>query len=125
MATLNIDVAEVGQAQVVTLTGEGSAANAMSLEMAVTRLCAVRPRAVVLDLSRLAYIASLCMGCLVALRRSITSHGGTVRIAGASDEVATAMRRAKLDLILPMDQTIAESLAAAGTSQGAAGGMYS
>ena len=112
MVTLNLDIVQTEQAVLVTFNGDGSAANAQVMEMAVTRLCALRPRTIVLDFANLKYIASLCMGCLVALRRSVTAHGGTVRIAAATDDVALALRRAKLDLIFPLDATVAESLAA-------------
>ncbi len=111
MSTLNVEIAEADGAVVVRVVGEGSAANARALETSVTRLCAMRPRLVVLDLSQLSFIASLCMGCFVALRRGITAHGGTVRIAGATPEVALALRRAKLDVILPLDVDVASSVA--------------
>ena len=113
MGTLQVDVTQDNGASIVRLRGDGGAGRAATLDAAVTRVCATRPRLVVLDLTELAYIASLCMGSLVALRRAIGSHGGSVRIAGASGDVALALRRAKLDAIMPMHESVAECVSAA------------
>jgi anti-anti-sigma factor len=112
MSELQVSLAVVGEVTVVALVGEGAAGNVRQLETAITRLSAVRPRTVVLDLTRLSFVASLCMGCFVALHRSIATHGGMVRIAGVNEEVATALRRAKLNAIFPMDATVCDAVAA-------------
>ncbi|MGB7159693.1 MAG: STAS domain-containing protein [Tepidisphaeraceae bacterium] len=111
MPALDVQAAQTDDAVIVALKSDAGAANADALDAAVLRLSAMRPRLVVLDLSQTTLIASLCIGSLVALRRGIVAHGGTVRIAGASPLIDLTLRRAKLDLIFPMHATVAESLA--------------
>jgi len=120
MSTLDFEIGPVEgtNTTVLKLVGDGAAANVSTLEKAVTRVCAMRPHAVVLDLSGLTFIASLCMGCFVALRRSIAAHGGTVRLAAPNEQVATALSRAKLDAFIPTDATIESSFAAIADSTG-------
>lgn len=106
---------------VVRLEGSASMHQVQVLEREMNRLAAGRPKLIILDLTRLEFIASLAMGQIVALNRTIKRFGGRVLIAGASDSVAKSFRHARLDTLMPMFATRDEAIAGATTSPPPAG----
>jgi anti-sigma B factor antagonist len=112
MSGLQVEIdARPDGAVVVSLIGSADIAGAEALDRQLTPLCARHPKHVVFDLRRLEFISSLCMGALVSFGRGCHGWGGAVFLTGARDPVATALRRARLDRVLPMRESVEAALA--------------
>jgi anti-sigma B factor antagonist len=96
---LEIAVAEPGGDGVLVawIQGDAGVANTDKLEREFTRIVARHPKLLVLDLSAMSFISSLGMSYLVHLNRGVKSHGGDVRVTGATPLILTALKRCKLD----------------------------
>jgi anti-anti-sigma factor len=94
--TVTVD-GTTGEALVARIQGEAGVANSPTLERELTRIIARHPKLLVLDVSGMTFISSLAMSYLVHLNRGVKSHGGAVRVAGASPTIITALKRCKLD----------------------------
>lgn len=82
---------------VITVGGEIDAHSAGGLrEHLLIALCHLSPR-LVLDLSRLTFIDSSGLAALVVTWKLAEAAGGTLRLAGASDQVARKLRTTGLD----------------------------
>ncbi|HEX4796743.1 MAG TPA: STAS domain-containing protein [Humisphaera sp.] len=111
METLEIEVINHTGAIVVCLRAE-MGLKMDATEIAFNRVAAQRPPLVVVDLAGLAFISSLGMGLLVALRGG-TRHHSLVRLACASGLVLDALRRAKLTELFELFDSVDLALAAA------------
>jgi anti-anti-sigma factor len=96
---------------VVELIGPADLAGAEMLQRQMTLLSARRPGRVVFDLSQMTFIASMCMGTLVAFRRGCDKWNGTMVLAGVTEPVATALKRARLDQVFTMLPSLEAALA--------------
>jgi anti-anti-sigma factor len=100
-----------GEIVVVELIGSADLAGGEMLQRRLMRLAARHPRRVVFDLSRLTFIASMCMGSLTAFRRGCDKWGGTMALAATTEPVATALKRARLDTVFVMVPTLEAAMA--------------
>ena len=117
MAQLEVDTHDVPStdpakpaAVVVTAAGEA----VVDLEPLVSLLQTVgarRPPAVVIDLSRLTFMSSLAMGVILAFRRNVLAHGGKVRVACVQPLVLDSFRRARLDKVFDLVESLDLALA--------------
>ncbi len=113
MAELGIQIEQRDDAVVVKLTGEASLGNVDVMEREFMKVNALQPQKVVLDLSGLAFIASLGMGTLVSLEKNVKARrGGKVCAAGLNAEVHKAFTRARLDQIIDLYDSVGDALAA-------------
>jgi anti-anti-sigma factor len=105
---IQIDVQPDGT--IVRLKGSAAINAGKDLEITLTRLCAARPNLVVVDLSELSMMASLVMGQLVALQRSLARGGGKMRLTGVSPKVMGSLEHARLEKIFEFFPTVADAL---------------
>jgi anti-sigma B factor antagonist len=97
---------------VISVVGTAGAKTAGLLDQELSRLGSLRKPLVVLDLSELTFIATLGIGALLSFQRAAARHGGTVRLAALQSEIATVLRRSRLDDVLELHDSIAGALAA-------------
>jgi anti-anti-sigma factor len=111
MEPLKVELVNVPAGTILRLSGE-LGLRMDNVEIAFNRLAAQRPPIAVIDLTKLAFISSLGMGLLVRLRQGLAPHRGVVRIAGASQQVADSLRRARLLDLFQLYATADDALAA-------------
>jgi anti-anti-sigma factor len=73
---------EEADAVVVALRGEIGVDQVSDLFLGLTRVAALKPKRVIFDLTDLTYIASLGLGTIIQLRRSVLRAGGVVILRG-------------------------------------------
>jgi anti-sigma B factor antagonist len=78
---------------------------------AVTALVAAGDKKVLLDLSKVTYVDSATIGCLMDLYRQITAAGGSLKLAGVQKRVETMLTMTGAHNFLEMhaDETVAVS----------------
>ena len=103
-----IDVRPAGT--VVRLKGHAAVNSGKMLELTLTRLCATRPNLVVMDLSELQMVASLVIGQLVSLKKSLSRHGGKLRLAAVPPLVMTSLTHTRMDSVFECFPTVDEAL---------------
>ncbi len=67
-----------------------------------------------IDMSGVPYMDSAGLGALVHIYGQTKAQGGAVRLAGASERVATLLTMTSMDTLMPMDADVDASLAALG-----------
>lgn len=117
MAPLEVTVKDVPASStvpaattVVAVRGEA----VVDLEPLVSTLQSVsakRPASVVLDLKELSFISSLAMGVMLAFRRGVLANGGKLKVAGMQKLVLDAFKRARLDKVFDIAETVEAALA--------------
>ena len=112
MPTLHIDVAPAPAAPVViTLKGEA----VVDLDPLVAMLQAVgaqNPACAIIHVKDLSFISSLAMGVMLAFRRTVVAAGGKVKVAEMQPQVFDSFRRARLDRVFEIVDTLEEALGA-------------
>ncbi|MDP9172912.1 MAG: STAS domain-containing protein [Planctomycetota bacterium] len=108
---IEIDARPAGT--VVRLKGCAGIHEGPVLERALTRICAGKPCLLILDMSQLTMIASLALGQMVAVKKTMERTGGKIRLAAVSPPVMGTLRHARLDSIFPCFATVEEALIAA------------
>lgn len=94
---------------VVAVKGEA----VVDLEPLVSALQTVgsrKPQNVAIDLSQLSFMSSLAMGVILAFRRNILAHGGKVRVAAVQPLVLDSFRRARLDKVFDLSESLEAAL---------------
>jgi anti-anti-sigma factor len=89
-------------AMVIHLDGSAGITSADELERAARRIKIQRPRRLIVDLTNLSFIASLGLGVLVALSAAVRAEGGTMQLVAPRPYIADAIKRCRLDRLLPM-----------------------
>lgn len=108
---------------VIKMTGAATVDAGPKLQMKLTFAVASHPRNVVLDMSELEILTSLCIGELVSFRKATLAgrpgeHDGDghppglVAIAGASELINKSLRFTRLDQLFPLYPDVASALAA-------------
>jgi anti-anti-sigma factor len=82
---------------VIRLEGSAGIEGQPQLDRAVMKAMAGKPTQVVVDVRDLEFLASLALGSLVTLSKSVRSSGGTVRIGGLRPAVQEVFRRSRLE----------------------------
>jgi anti-anti-sigma factor len=108
--SLQIAVENLPGAVVVKIIGDVGVGDSGPMETGLMRVSAGHPQLVILDMSGVGFISSLGMGSLVSFRQGIVGRGGKVLIAEATTNVSTAIKRARLDSLLPMFDSVTVAL---------------
>ncbi len=117
MNSIKVDITQLPAGLVATLVGDGGITNVGPLELAFTRILAMKPALVVLDMAQFNFISSLGMGSFVALRRGVVMNGGTVKMAAVHPLVLDALKRARLDLLFEFYPTVEAAMGTAAPVQ--------
>ena len=98
---------------VLTLSGPLTlGTNLKTLDGTIQTLLGTGARRLVFDLSASPYADSAGLGTLIHTSGLVAARGGTLRLAGVSDRIASMLRMTHTDSLLPMDTDAAASLAA-------------
>ncbi len=92
------------------LAGDADNCHADNIRRAFSPILRRRVLRIVLDLSELAFIASMALGELIKLRRDLQTYGGQLHLAGASPDVEDVFRKTRLAELFPMFTTADEAL---------------
>ncbi|MGW0249682.1 STAS domain-containing protein [Nocardia goodfellowii] len=104
-------VAVHGSATVLTVAGEVDLATAPALETAIEGVLADQPRALIIDLTGVSFLASAGMAALVAAHQRA---GAATTIAVVADGPATSrqLKMTSLDQVFSLYSTLDDALAA-------------
>ena len=110
MSPLHVECHSVNGSLVIYLNGDADLAGCQILEAELTRCSAQHPKLAVFDLTKLSFLSSLAMGCLIAFRRGVAERGGKVHVASPQPQVLEALVRARLRDLLPIYPNLQEAL---------------
>lgn len=82
---------------VIRLQGSAGIEGQPHLERAVNKAMAGKPKQVVVDARDLEFLASLALGSLVTLSKSVRTAGGSVQVGGLRPAVQEVFRRSRLE----------------------------
>ena len=115
MSDFQINTESRDQAVIAHLRGDAGNQHADDIRDAFTPILKQRVLRVVLDLSELAFIASMALGELITFRRDLQTYGGQLRLAGANPAIADVFRKTRLVELFPMfpdpDHALADNAA--------------
>lgn len=95
-----VEIQQNKDAVVVTLNGDFGQPEADILGLKLPPLAEQKPRVVVFDLSGVTLMASVALGTILSLNRTIRQNGGKVRLAAPGRNVLGALRFTRIDDIL-------------------------
>ncbi len=95
-----VEIQQNNDTVVVTLGGDFGQPEADILDQKLPPLAEQKPRLVVFDLSGVTLMASVALGAILAVNRSIRKYGGKVRLAAPGRNVLGALRFTRIDDIL-------------------------
>lgn len=110
MGKLDVCAVEAPQGTVVKIAGEVTVEEVDELERRLQALTALKTPIFVLDLSGLAFAASLAISCLLRFRNQIMSAGGRVALAEIQPMVHQSFRHAQLHRVFSIYDTVDEAL---------------
>ncbi|MBM7786554.1 STAS domain-containing protein [Tenggerimyces flavus] len=106
-----VSVDRIGSAVVVTPHGEIDAATTPALRDVLLAVLADRPTALVIDLSRVSFLDSVCLGALVGAAGRAALADCTFALANPTPIAARLLAITALDRALTVAPTITEALA--------------
>jgi len=99
--------------EVLTLSGSLTLGrDAQHFEWTVEDLIKSQHNRIIVDLAAVSFVDSAGIGILVGCHAKATNSGGQIRLAGLSERVLTVLRITKVDSIVLMDATVADSVRA-------------
>jgi anti-sigma B factor antagonist len=108
---LNFRATQQPQGTVVKIGGEVTVEEADDLERDLQLLASSQGSAAyVIDLSGLAFAASLAIGCLLRFRSAVIAAGGRVALADVQPMVNDSLHRAHLHRVFHIYPTVNEAL---------------
>lgn len=111
MEPLVIESATTAGATVVSLVGMADMTQAAALEEHMAKLTIERPRRLIVDLTRLTFLASVSIASLMRYHHACREWNGSIILAGASDDVFGTLRRARLNKVFTVLPTVAAAIA--------------
>ena len=112
MGRLTISTEEAPGAIIIKLAGEANVEEVDELERQLERLATVRVPLFVMDLSGLAFAASLAMSTLLRFRSQLKSEGRALALADLRPMVCHAFKHAQLHRVFTISPTVEEALSA-------------
>lgn len=106
----NIIVSQSGPAVVVALSGTLGLIEVDLLEGQFVKIADTRPSLVVVDLSAVQMMGSSAIGSLVGFRGDIAKSGGVVRLAAVTPLVLESLKRALLDKLFKIYDTVQQAV---------------
>ena len=103
---LQYEQAESNGAVIVRLSGELDVGFVEQLEQRFTKLLASRPKTVVVDLAGAQMLSSVAMGAILRLHTALRATGGKMALVAVPAAVLAALRRARIDLLIPVHPSV-------------------
>ncbi len=110
MSGITITSGERDGVTIVALSGDAGITNVDAIEREFTRLIAAHPMRLIMDLSQLAFIASLAIGQLIGLGRNVVKRGGAAAIAAPTPAVRDVLSRCNVHGLVPIADTFEDAL---------------
>jgi anti-anti-sigma factor len=110
MSDFNVSSVQKPQGMVVSAAGDVGMIELDELNKHLQSIIQQHPPLVVLDLAGITMLASAAMGALVAFRRDMGKAGSKVRLAALKPQVREAFRRAFLDKLFDIRDTVDAAL---------------
>jgi anti-anti-sigma factor len=107
---MNLTTAWQGRVLVATLKGELDMKHYATLEAALKDIAAADATGIVLNFSEVIYMASIAIGMLMKLVKEAKAKGIAIRVAAPRPAIKMLFEMVRLESVLPMDTTLAESL---------------
>jgi anti-sigma B factor antagonist len=109
---LQYEQSESNGAVIVRLAGELDVGFVEQLEKRFTELLESRPKMVVIDLAGAQMLSSVAMGAILRLHTALRASGGRMSLVTVPATVLAALRRARIDLLIPVHASVDAALAA-------------
>lgn len=93
----------------IALTGRLDTAGAQEIDLPFMRLTATRPALVVVDLSRVSFLASMGIRTLLSSAKALGRRGGRMVLAGPQPLVAEVIRAMAIDELIPVYADVASA----------------
>lgn len=106
MLDISTDSAALPGCLLIRMVGDASLREVDDLQLQLRRIGSAHPQRVVIDLAQVTFMASLAMGTLVEFTSGIKARKERVAVAGASGMLLDAIRRARLDTLFMMADTV-------------------
>ena len=107
---MTVKTTRVGNILVATLTGEIDLLDSDGLSDELFGLADSNAQGVVLDFSGVTYIASVGIGMLLQLTKTLRAAGTPTRLAGATPAIRTILETVRIGAVLPQDDSVEASL---------------
>ena len=111
MADLQITSEQVDGVLVVRMTGEPNMTTVAPVAELFPSILSAKPQKVVFDLRGLEYLSSLVAGRMTATQCFLKREGGQSVIAGPNKLVKDSLLRMKVQMIIPIVDTMEQALA--------------
>lgn len=89
----------LGSVVIFDLSGNLEVSQQAKLKENLLKQIPTDAKQVALDLSKVQFIDSACLGALIAVTRVIRERGGDIRLVGMNEEVASIFRITRLDKV--------------------------
>lgn len=96
----------------VTLDGSLDLAGTNEIDLKFQSSVAPRRKPTVIDMSRVSFISSLAMGMLVSTATSLRRNKRKMVLLSPQAAVAEALRHARIDMVIPMAESLDAAVAA-------------
>ncbi len=96
---------------VVRVDGQLIVGNRQELKQVVQEAVDQGARRILIDFTPTAYIDSSGLGALVSINRKVHDVGGTLRLAGLNEDLASLFELTRLDTLFSIAGTVPEALA--------------
>jgi anti-anti-sigma factor len=96
----------------LTLDGRMDAAGVQEIDLQFTALTATRKAFLLVDLSRLSFLASIGIRSLVVNAKALRQRGGSMALLNPQPLVAQVLKTAGIDLVIPTFQDLDLALGA-------------
>ncbi len=101
----------------VELVGSLDIASTRDIELRFSASTAGRHKALIVDLSRVQFLASLGLGMLIKVAQNLRADRVPVILLAPNDAIEQVLRIARLESLMPVAQTLEEARKLAGTPQ--------
>jgi anti-sigma B factor antagonist len=94
----------------MVLSGSAGLADSEEFEHSTKVAAENHPGAIIIDMTRLSFIASPAMGHLLGIARVVKSAHGRLALFGAHDDVKLALERCRMHQMIPVCDTLEDAL---------------
>jgi len=108
MSELQITAEQTPSGFIVRLNGDADGEQVDELDRQLRLIANLNPKLLVLDLTRLNFLSSVGMGLLVRIQNQLKENGGRLALAAARPLVREALRRASLQKVFQITETVEE-----------------
>ena len=110
MSTLQYSVVRRGKVSIITIGGSLDAKTAPTLNSKIEEELKRDPQTIVINMNKLAYIASAGLGILISLNEKLSTRNAALKICEASSKIQKIFKALGFDALFSFYSTEAEAL---------------